>query len=198
MRILKATPNNILLASQIIRNGGLVVYPTDTVYGLGCDPFNNKAVNKIFKVKDRKKKPLPVLISEIESVEKIAYLTGKSREIARKVWPGPFTLIVPKKDVLPNFVTGNLKSVGLRLPNHDVATQLINLSNGYLIGTSANKTGEKSPKNPIDAAEQIGKEVDLILDGGLTVFGKSSAVIDLTTNKTVVLREGPIKLEEAL
>jgi len=196
MRILKATRNNVLAASRIVRKGGLVVYPTETVYGLGCDPFNIEAVKRIFKVKGERRKPLPILASSINHVEKIASMSQEGKKIAKKFWPGPLTLVFPKKLVLPNMVTCNLNSVGVRIPKHDVALQLISSSNGLLIGTSANKTGEKPPRTVQEATQPLKEEVDVVLDGGPTTLGKPSTVADLTTKKPRILREGPISLKE--
>jgi len=198
MRVLKATADNILAASQIVRRGGLVIYPTDTVYGLGCDPLNIEAVKRVFKTKGERKKPLPILASDIEHVEKIAYLSERTKTIATRFWPGPLTLVVPKKPTLPDIVTCNEDSVGVRVPKHDIAIQLIRLSNGLLVGTSANKTGAKPPRTAYEAAEQLGEDVDMILDGGPTTVGKPSTVVDLTSEKPKILREGPISLEEVL
>jgi len=198
MRILKATADNILAASEIVRRGGLVVYPTDTVYGLGCDPLNVKAVKRLFETKGERKKPLPILASDVEHVEKIAHLSEIIRKIAASFWPGPLTLVVPKKPTLPNVVTCNLDSVGVRVPRHDIALQLIRLSNGLLVGTSANKTGEKPPQTAYEAAEQLGKEVNIILDGGPTALGTPSTVVDLTSEKPKILRKGPIRLKDIL
>jgi len=197
--VLKATVDNIREASKIVKNGGLVIYPTDTVYGLGCNPFNVRAVKRVFKVKgERKEKPLPILASDIKFIEKIAHINEKARKIAEKNWPGPLTLIVPKKPILPNIVTCGLSSVGVRIPNHTVAIQLINLCDGLLVGTSANKTGEKSPKTVQEAYKQLGEQVDMILDDGPTPLGQESSIIDLTSKKPKILREGPIKLEDIL
>jgi len=198
MRILKTTEDNILTASRIVTSGGLVVYPTDTVYGLGCNPFNTEAVKRIFKVKGERDKPLPILASDVESIERIAFLSGKARKIATRFWPGPLTLVVPKKPVLPEIATCNLNSVGVRIPKHDVALRLIHLSNGLLVGTSANKTGAKPPCTAQGVAEQLREEVDVILDGGTTPLGVSSTVVDFTQQKPKILREGPICLEEIL
>jgi len=199
MPVLKATVKNIQEASKIVKNGGLVVYPTDTVYGLGCDPFNVRAVEKIFKVKgERKEKPLPILASDIKFIEKIAHINETTRKIAEKHWPGPLTLVVPKKTVLPNIVTCGLASVGVRIPNHKVAIQLIGLCDGLLVGTSANKTGEKSPKTAREANKQLGKQVAIVLDDGPTPLGQESSIVDLTSKKPKMLREGPIKLAEVL
>jgi len=196
MRILRASRDNILTASRIVRSGGLVIYPTDTVYGLGCDPFNITAVKRVFRVKGEREKPLPILASSIDHVEKIASLSPEAEKIARWFWPGPLTLIVPKKPILPEVVTCNLNSVGARVPNHAIALRLINLSNGLLVGTSANKTGEKPPQTAHEAARQLGEEVDAILDGGPTTLGVSSTIVDLTPKKPRILREGPISFKE--
>jgi len=196
MKILKATRNNILAASRIVRKGGLVVYPTETVYGLGCDLFNIEAVKRVLKVKGERRKPLPILASSIKYVEKIASMSQEGEKIAKSFWPGPLTMVFPKKLVLPDIVTCNLDSVGVRIPKHDVALQLISLSNGLLVGTSANKTGEKPPQTVQEATQQLEEEVDVILDGGPTTLGNPSTVADLTSKKPRILREGPISLKE--
>ncbi len=196
MRILTAKEDNILRASRIIARGGLVVYPTDTVYGLGCDPLNIEAVTRVLNVKGEREKPLPILASDINSVKKIGFVSERAGRIAARFWPGPLTIIVPKKPVLPNLVTCTLNSVGVRIPQHEVAVRLISLSNGLLVGTSANKTGKKPPRTAREAAEQLGKEVDLILDGGPAPLGVPSTVVDLSQEKLKILREGSISLEE--
>jgi len=199
MPVLKATVSNIRKASKVVKNGGLVVYPTDTVYGLGCNPFSARAVKRVFKVKgERKEKPLPILASDIKFIEKIAHINNRARKIAERHWPGPLTLVVPKKPALPNALTCGLASVGVRIPNHKVAVQLISLCDGLLVGTSANKTGEKPPKTAREANKQVGKEVDIVLDGGPTTLRQESSVIDLTSKKPKMQREGPIKLTDVL
>lgn len=198
MQILRTTADNLVIASQILAEGGLVAYPTDTVYGLGCNPFNVKALKRLFKVKGERDKPLPILASDVESIEKIAFLSVKARKIAARFWPGPLTLVLPKKPALPEIATCNLNSVGVRIPKHDVALRFIRLSNGLLVGTSANKTGAKPPCTAQEVAEQLREEVDVILDGGTTPLGVSSTVVDFTQEKPKILREGPIHLEEIL
>ena len=198
MRVLKATAKTIVIASETVKRGGLVIYPTETVYGLGCDPLNAKAVERIFEVKGKRRKPLPVLASDLEHIEKIAYLSEKARRIAAKFWPGPLTMVLPKTTILPSTVTANLNSVGVRVPMHETAIQLIYLSDGFLVGTSANKTGEKSPRSAHEAANQIGDKVDIILDGGPTIFGLPSTIVDLTSERPKVVRKGPISIYEIL
>ena len=164
MKIIKSTRTAIQTAAQIVENGGVVVYPTDTVYGLGCNPFKEDAVKRIFKIKGERNKPLPILASGIGEIEKIAQIPEKARELAKRFWPGPLTMVLPKKPSLPNIVTLNLNSVAVRVPNHDIALALIRLSGGLLVGTSANKSGRKPPRTALEATDQIGEEVDLILD----------------------------------
>jgi L-threonylcarbamoyladenylate synthase len=194
MQILDATEKNIVFASTIVKKGGLVVYPTETVYGLGCDPFNIESVKRVFQVKGDRKKPLPILASDIKHIESIAYLSENAKHVATRFWPGPLTMVLNKKPSLDNVVTCGQDTVGVRIPRHDVALRLIQLSGGLLVGTSANKSGEKPPQTAEDAAKQIGEEVDTILDGGSTSFGVSSTLVDFTSTR--LLREGPISLEE--
>lgn len=198
MRALKTTSQNIRVASQIVSNGGLVVYPTDTVYGLGCDPFNVKAVKRVFRVKGGRKKPLPILACSVADLEKIARLSDVARKIGAKFWPGPLTVIVPKKPALPDIVTNELDSVGVRVPKHDIAIQLIRLSDGLLVGTSANKTGQKPPCTASEALEQLGEEVDVVLEGGKALLEKPSTVADLTREELKILRKGPVALKDIL
>jgi len=168
------------------------------VYGLGCDPLNIEAVTRVLNVKGEREKPLPILASDINSVKKIGFISERAGRIAARFWPGPLTIVVPKKPVLPNLVTCKLNSVGVRIPQHEVAVRLISLSNGLLVGTSANKTGEKPPRTAREAAEQLGKEVDMILDGGSAPLGVPSTVVDLSQEKLKILREGSISLEELM
>ena len=196
MRILKATRNNILTASRIVSKGGLVVYPTETVYGLGCDPFNIGAVKRVFEAKGERRKPPPILALSINHVKQIALMSQEGEKVAKKFWPGPLTLVFPKRLVLPDIVTCNLDSVGVRIPKHDVALRLISLSNGLLIGTSANRTGGKPPRTVHEATQQLKEAVDVFLDGGPATLGKPSTVVDLTSKKPRILREGPISLKE--
>ena len=198
MKKAKATRAAIQSAARLVESGGVIVYPTDTVYGLGCDPFNEYSVKRLFRIKGERTKPFPILASGIKDVEKIAQITDTALKLAKKFWPGPLTIVLPKKPLLPNLVTVNLNSVAVRIPNHDITLELVRLSGGLLIGTSANKTGKKSPRTASEAAEQIGKEVDLILDGGAAPIGASSAIVDFTGDRPKILRKGPIKLDKLL
>lgn len=196
MRIVRATKATICEAVHVIKEGGLVVYPTDTVYGLGCDPFNISAVERVMKTKGRWKKPLPVLVASLNNAEQIAWVTDDAYKLAKKFWPGALTLVLKKKPVLPGAVTCGLSTVGVRIPNHAVALRLIQLSGGSLIGTSANITGKPSPRTAEESAEQIGKNVDLILDAGAGQLGKDSTVLNLSSKKPRILRLGPIGVRD--
>jgi L-threonylcarbamoyladenylate synthase len=198
MSILKATRNNIMVASRIVERGGLVIYPTETVYGLGCNPLNIEAVKQILKLKGNRRKPLSVLAASVSDAEKIATISQKGKRLATKFWPGPLTLVVTKKSSLPDIVTFGLDSVGLRIPNNDVALRLIGLSGGLLIGSSANRSGEEPPRTVEEVADELKEKVDVILDGGAAAQGRPSTVVELTSAKPRVLREGPVGLKEML
>jgi L-threonylcarbamoyladenylate synthase len=198
MRILKATKTNIKVASRIAERGGLVIYPTETVYGLGCNPLNIEAVEQLLKLKGNRTKPLPVLAASMKYAEKIAVISQKAKKLAAKFWPGPLTLVVPKRPLLPDIVTSGLDSVGLRVPDNEVALSLIRLSGGLLIGSSANFSGEEPPRTVQEIAEELREKVDAVLDGGAAAQGRPSTVVELTSDKPRMLREGPVGIREIL
>ena len=195
--LLKATPRTIRAAAEIVRAGGLVIYPTDTVYGLGCDPFNVSAVREIIRAKGSRDKPLPILASSLDATEGVAELSENARRIARRFWPGPLTLVLPKK-ALPDELTFGLPTVGVRIPDHQIAQTLIRLSGGTLVGTSANKAGLPPPTTAAAAYSLLRSEVDIVLDGGPARIGASSTVLDLTRKLPEVLRRGPISLGDVM
>lgn len=194
--VVVADNHQIKTAAKIVKNGGLIIYPTETVYGLGCDPYNLEAVKKVFKVKGRTNKPLPILVSNLKKAMEISYFTDEALKLAKKFWPGPLTIVLKRKNSAPSFLGGNPKLIGVRVPNHPVALKLVKLCGGFLVGTSANLSGKKPPTTAYEAAKQIGSKVDLILDGGKTSIGLSSTVLDLSTKKPKILREGPITKKE--
>lgn len=198
MRVLKATAKNIRVVAGIVKRGGIVVYPTDTVYGLGCDPLNVGAVKRLICVKGRRDRAFPILAGSLDDIERVAHLSVEARKIGENFWPGPLTLVLPKKKLLPDVVTFGLASVGVRIPRHKVALDLIKLSGGLLVGTSANKSGLPPPSTAAEARVQLNDEVDAILDFGTSDLGFSSTVIELTGKKPEVLREGSINLRDVL
>ncbi len=200
MQVLSATAENVRIVAQVVGRGGLVVFPTDTVYGLGCDPFNVAAVERLIRVKGgRKGKPLPVLASGVGDVERIAVVDERTKKVANRFWPGALTLILPKRSiVLPDIVTFGSGSVGARVPNHEVALELVKLCGGVLVGTSANTTGKKPAISVEEAVGQLGDNVDMILDGGETKGRVSSTVVDLTSDEPKILRSGVISSQDIL
>lgn len=196
MLVLKADQRSIARAAKVVSKGGIVVYPTDTVYGVGCSPFNENSVKRIVEAKQRKRDPFPILGSSKHHLERIAWFTGKENVIASKFWPGPLTLVLRKKLLLPRMVTFGLPTVGVRVPNCDVALRLIELSGGLLVGTSANLSGMKACTSALDAAHQIGEKVDLILDGGETTLKMESTIVRMVDDKIELLRRGAVSETE--
>ena len=199
MELMKATTENIEIAAKIVRNGGLIVYPTDTVYGLGCDPFNTESVKRLINVKGEREKPLPILAATLKDVKRIAIISKRATKLAEKFWPGALTLVLrKKKKVLSNLITPNSETVGVRIPNHATTLKLIQLSRGVIVGTSANKTGAPATSSASEAYKSLGGKVDMILDGGVANLGISSTVVDLSGRETKVLRRGSISFKEVL
>ena len=203
VKIYRIDPENpdkkvISEAIGILRNRGLVVYPTDTVYGLGANPLDAEAVRKVYWAKRRVGKPLPILVSSIDAVKRIAYVDEAALRLMERFWPGPLTIVLRAKDVIPKEVTLGTGKVGVRMPNHKVALMLAEGLNGLIIGTSANISGKPSPKTIEEVIEQLGDRVDLILDAGPARMGIPSTVVDLTGNRLRIIREGPISYNELL
>jgi L-threonylcarbamoyladenylate synthase len=199
MRVLKATSVNIRSAAEIAKKGGLVIFPTDTVYGLGCDPFNAESVERLIRVKGDRQNPLPILASGLRNVKRVAEVSNAAMNLAKRFWPGALTMVLPKRSkVLDSIVPFGLSSIGVRVPNHEVALELARQCGGLIVGTSANKSGNKAATNIGNAIEQLGEEVDIVLDGGVSKLGVSSTVVDLTCKEPKILREGAVSVEEIL
>ena len=184
-------------AVRVVSQGGLVVYPTDTVYGLGCDPFNEEAVERVFKIKGRSGRPLPILVSSIERATQLVELGSVGATLAFNLWPGALTIVAPIKRgvILPENLTCGFKTLGVRVPNHSCALKLIEGVGGFLVGTSANRSGEKPSLTVDEAVKSLQHNVDLYLDGGRVVLGKESTVLDISGGKPNVVREGAISRE---
>jgi L-threonylcarbamoyladenylate synthase len=194
----KPDPLLIEEAAALIRAGGLVVYPTETVYGLAADIFNQRAVTKIFKVKGRSfAKPLAVCPASLEDLN---FLVEDppifAREITRHFLPGPLTLIFRRSRAVSSMITCGGETVGIRFPSNPIALSLSRAVKVPLALTSANFSGQPSPVMTEQVLEGIGRRVDLILDGGPTELGMESTVLDLTRMPPVVLREGAIPVQE--
>ena len=179
----------------MLRSGGLVAFPTDTVYGVGALAFDGKAVESIYAAKDRPvEKAIPVLLGDATDLEAVgADIPASARRLADRFWPGPLTILVPKRLDLPEAVSAT-PTVGVRVPDHEVARALLRAA-GPMAVTSANLSGAQSPVTAQEVHEQLGGRILLIIDGGRTPGGVPSTLVDCTTAELRVLREGPIMLE---
>lgn len=191
VKIVRCEQAGITLASNYIKNGGVIVYPTDTVYGLGCDPYNKEAVEKVFSIKGRSKdKPLPILSNSIERLESICVLDNECKLLASRFWPGALTIITKLKDNKLKDTLNLNDRIGVRIPANDCTLRLLSLTNGLLVGTSANISTYKSAKSVDELDPRLMEKVDLIIDGG-TSIGIESTVIDMIDKR--IVREGYIK-----
>lgn len=170
--------DQILEAAKLIREGELVAFPTETVYGLGADALNPYAVAKIFAAKERPTfDPLIVHIADINKVAELAFIESDYvYKLAEKFWPGPLSIVLPKKDIIPDIVSSGLPTVGIRMPNNPIALELIRLSGRPIAAPSANKFGRISPTTAAHVRKQL-PEVKCVLDGGPTSIGIESTVI---------------------
>ena len=183
-------------ALEILKLGGLVAFPTDTVYGVGALAFDEKAVESIYAAKKRPvEKAIPILLGGPEDLEKVTTeVPPIAEKLATRFWPGPLTLIVPKHPNLSDVVSAE-PTVGVRVPNHPVARSLLTAA-GPMAVTSANISGMDSPKNAEDVYLQLNGRIPLILDGGETPGGVPSTVVNCLGTEPVILREGPVTLKD--
>ena len=185
-------------AGELIRQGGLVAFPTETVYGLGANALNPTAVARIFEAKGRPH--FDPLIVHIESVDNAKSLVAEfpllAERLADKFWPGPLTMVLPKTSLVPDLVTSGLPTVAVRIPKHPMARQLLEEAGVPIAAPSANRFGRLSPTRAEHVAEQLGDRIDYILDGGPCEVGLESTVLDLTAFPPRLLRPGGISLED--
>ncbi|MDV3103114.1 L-threonylcarbamoyladenylate synthase [Thermococcus waiotapuensis] len=190
--------DKLSVAAGILKRGGLVAFPTETVYGLGADALNESATRRIFEAKGRPAdNPLIVHIAEVEWLEKLAKeVPEKAWELAEKFWPGPLTIVLPARDTVPRTTTGGLDTVAVRMPAHPIALELIRLSDVPVAAPSANISGRPSPTSADHVIEDFYGKIDCIVDGGETPIGVESTVVDLTSEVPVLLRPGGLPVEE--
>jgi L-threonylcarbamoyladenylate synthase len=182
-------------AAQIINKGGIVIFPTDTVYGIGCDPYNQKAVLSLYKIKKREKtKPLPVIGYSKKELEKIAEFNDKAEKIAEMFWPGAITLILKVKDENIKKSLGLGKKIAVRVPNNQCALSLLKECK-LLVATSANISGTTSLTDPNDCKRDL-NGYDLLIDGGILSDNGESTIVEIDENKLRVLRSGSVSEEE--
>ncbi|MGE5124339.1 MAG: L-threonylcarbamoyladenylate synthase [Acidobacteriaceae bacterium] len=194
--ILRANhPSAIDHAVDILQHGGLVAFPTDTVYGLAALPFMSEFVERLFSAKGRNNsRAIAILIGDYPDLERVVgQFNEKSMRLAQHFWPGPLTLVVPKLASLPDELSPDI-TIGVRMPDHPVALALLRRA-GPLAVTSANISGQENTNSAEEVKQQLGGRVHLILDGGQTSGGVPSTVVDCIADTLTILRQGPISLE---
>ena len=188
------------VAAEILKNGGVVGIPTETVYGLAADALNGKAVEKIFKAKGRPMdNPLIVHVSDFSDIEKynlVSEIPEKAKSLAKAFWPGPLTMIMKRTDVIPPEVSAGLDTVAIRFPSHPVAQEIIRAAKTPLAAPSANLSGSPSPTTARHVLNDMDGKIDAVLDGGACEVGVESTVITLATDVPRVLRPGGITVEQ--
>jgi L-threonylcarbamoyladenylate synthase len=189
-------PGALERALEVLQNGGLVAFPTDTVYGLGALALDAAAVERIYAAKGRSlEKAIPILLGDPDDLGKVAVEVGEmALKLAARFWPGPLTLVVPRHPSIPEAVSP-LPTVAVRVPDHPLARALLRLA-GPLAVTSANLSGQAGPSTAQEVLVQLGGRIPLILDGGRTPGGLPSTVVNCVGSEPQVLREGPITLEQ--
>jgi L-threonylcarbamoyladenylate synthase len=192
---------DLINCKAIIKNGGIIVYPTDTIYGLGCDPYNKKSVEKIFRIKKRLlNKALPILTFDIRHVEKIMFLDDRGRKLADSFWPGPLTIIgILKDNDIPKLITAGRQTVGMRIPNNIETLNLLKYCN-FLVGTSANISNQNSCIYVEDVLKSplVGYDAIVIGDDDKPkepFSVKGSTIVDISASNLKIVREGVIKSE---
>lgn len=181
------------LISRVVENlqqGGVIIYPTDTIYGLGCDIFNRKGVKKIFQIKQRdQRKPFSFICSDLAEVANYARVSNFAFKIMKRHLPGPYTFVLEASRIVPDALMTKQKTVGIRIPDNHICQAIVSALGHPLVTTSANISGDATPQDPEDLHESMGRMVDIVVDGGITL-GDHSTVISLLNDKIEVLREG--------
>lgn len=193
-----ASSGPVAAAADILRRGGLVAFPTETVYGLGADASNDIAVARIYKVKGRPPvHPLIVHIADAGQLPRWAReIPESAMRLAARFWPGPLTLVLKRADGVRDSVTGGQDTIGLRVPGHPVALELLNAFGGGIAAPSANRFGFVSPTTAEHVRRDLGDDVDMVLEGGPCEVGIESTIVDLSRGRAVVLRPGKISAED--
>ena len=185
-------------AVAVLRRGGVIGIPTDTVYGIAANALDEDAVDRVFTLKGREDtSPIPVLIGEVADLFRYgAHVTDEAVALAEAFWPGQLTIVVSKSDLIPSVVSGGLDTVGLRIADHHVPRRLISDLGAPITATSANISGTEALNSAVSVAEQLGDRLDLVFDGGQLAPSRSSTVIDVTSGPPKILREGAVPAAE--
>lgn len=185
---------------KALKKGELIIYPTDTVYGIGGVIESQEAIEKIYKVKERNfNSPLIALVSDVSKIEEIAYINEKNREKIEKLinvfWPGGLTIILNRRGNVPDIMVAGGKTIGVRMPKHEAALEIINSAGGLLPTTSANISGEATPRSYDELSEEFKSRVEIVVDGGKCPIGNASTIIDMS-DEPKILRIGAISVSD--
>jgi len=180
----------VRIVADSLRQGGVIAYPTDTIYGIGCDIFNRKGVKKIYQIKQRDpRKPFSFICSDLSEVANYAQVSNAAFKIMKRYLPGPYTFVLEASRVVPDLLTTKQKTVGIRIPDNPIALQIVRELGHPLVTTSANISGEDIFSDPADIQQKLGKLLDLVVDGG-SLSGDPSTVISLVNDQVEVIRAG--------
>ena len=188
----------IRAAARTLAEGGVVAIPTDTVYALAASPFSEDAIERIFSIKNRQTNtPFPLLINDGKQLSRwTTKVSVSATKLIEAYWPGPLTLVLPKNQVIPDSVTAGKDTVALRVPDHIVPRELAQLLDGPITGTSANRSKETPLTNAPAVRKELGSKVDMIIDGGPSLWSMASTVLDVSTCIPRILREGTLSAEQ--
>ncbi|HEQ78906.1 MAG TPA: threonylcarbamoyl-AMP synthase [Euryarchaeota archaeon] len=182
---------------DVLNNGGTMVFPTDTLYALGADPYNSEAVEKVFHLKNRSfEDPVSIAVSDVGMLKELAVVNEHAQRIVERFLPGPVTLVMEAKEPFPKGIIKNGK-LGIRIPRHPLPLQLVKRF-GPIICTSANLTGQNAPMDAVEVVDQLGEGMDVLIDCGRSHHGVPSSVIDVSTDELIIIREGVLRSEDLL
>jgi len=175
----------ITSAARIVIGGGVIVYPTETVYGLGANALDEQAILRVFQIKKRPlSMPIFLAVSNFEMLEKVAEVSERDLDLLREILPGPVSVLVRKRSIVPDILTAGSPLVGIRYPDHETALRIIDQA-GPITSTSANRTGSPSPTSAAEVSPEIAKRVDKVVDGGKSRYREPSTLLDLTSRKII-------------
>lgn len=189
---------NLKEPAQIIQEGGIVIFPTETVYGIGVNGLNETAIKKLYEVKQRPtNKPISLLVNSIEMIEKVAKdITEIEYDLIKRFLPGPLTIVLKKKDIVPDIVTAGFNTIGIRMPENEIALKLIEYAGVPIATPSANISGRPSGTNLKEIMKDFNDKVDYFIDGGISKIGVASTIVQAVNDNPYILRKGKISEEQ--
>lgn len=198
MTITIKAEDSLEVAAETIASGGIVAYPTETTYGLAIDPFNKEALDRLFSLKGRSdKNPISLIVSDAQVVERLAEdIPRVAKRLMERFWPGPLTIVFKAASTIPEAITAGTGKIGLRVSSSSVASKLARDAGGVITATSANPSGEDAAMTAKEVDEYFGENIDVIIDGGTLRETTPSTVVDITTGKIIIIRQGAIPTKD--